>query len=70
MFKYCSVFDPVSLSTKCNDTDLALSFSLSELSGTKLGHSLAKWSYSLHLKHIILSLFVPVLDPNLELDGD
>ena len=70
MFKYCSVSDPVSLSAKCNDTDLALSLSLSELSGTKLGHSLAKWSYSLHLKHLILSLFVLVLDPDLELDGD
>ena len=71
MFKYCSVSNPVSLSAKCNDTDLALSLSLSELSRTKLGHSLVTVkSYSLHLKHLILSLFVLVLDPNLELDGD
>ena len=70
MFKYCSISEPVSLSTKCNDTDLALSLSLSELSGIRLGHSFAKWSYSLHLKHLILSLFVLVHDPDLELDGD
>ena len=70
MFKYCSVSKPVSLSAKCNDTDLALSLSLSESSGIRLGHSFAKWSYSLHLKHLILSHFVLVLDPDLELDGD
>ena len=70
MFKYCSRSNPVSLSAKCNDTDLALLLSLLESSGIRLGHSFAKWSYSLHLKHLILSLFVLVLDPNLELDCD
>ena len=62
--------EPISLYTKCNDIDLAPSLSLSESSGTKSRHSFAKWSYSLHLKHLILSLFILVLNPNLELDGD
>ena len=37
MFKYCSTFEPMSLSAKiCNDADLAPSLSLSESSGTNL----------------------------------
>ena len=50
MFKYCSVWEPVSLSAKCNDTDLTPSLSLCESSGIRFRHSFAKWSYSLHLK--------------------
>ena len=71
MFKYCSASEPVSLSAKCTDIDLAPSLSLSESLETKFTHSFAKWSYSLHLKHLTLSLlFRLVLNPNLELDGD
>ena len=66
----CSMSEPISLSAKCNDIDLAPSLSLSESSGTKFGCSFTKCSYSLHLKHLILSLFILVLDPNLELDSD
>ena len=32
-----------------------------------VGHSLTKYSYSLHLKHLILSLFVLALEPHLNL---
>ena len=73
MFKYCSTSKPVSLSAKiCSVTNLALLLSLSESLGAKFGHSLVKWSYSLHLKHQILSLFVvvPEFDLDLELDSD
>ena len=70
MFKYCSMSEPVSLSAKCNDIDLTPSLSLSESLGIRFGHSFAKWLYSLHLKHLILSLFLLVLNPDLELDGD
>ena len=68
MFKYCSTSKPVSLSAKiCNDACLALSLSLSESSRTKFGHSLAKRSYSPHLKHLTLSLFVLALEFDLDL---
>ena len=43
MFKYCSTSKPVSLSAKiCSDANLGPSISLSESSGTKFGHPLAK----------------------------
>ena len=35
-----------------------------------LGHSLAKWSYSLHLKHLSLSQFVLTWEPDLDLVVD
>ena len=35
-----------------------------------LGHSLAKWSYSLHLKHLSLSLFLLTWELDLDLVVD